>query len=158
MKNFVMFISVLAMLSCNNAKNIAGSRIGLVPLDNYFVKNNVSLAEDTTYLAVTNSATFENYFGVAKTMDNKIITPDFSSQTVVSVILKPTNKNVSVKLVSATVAGKEFNIYYSISNNGADLSYTHTPMAVATVPRAIGVRKANFFSNNVKVKTIPVVY
>ena len=146
------------MLSCNNTKNITASSIGLVPLDNYFVKNNVTLTDDTTYEAITSNVTFENNFGVAKTMDNKIITPDFNGQTVVAVILKPTNKNVSVKLLKATLAGKDLNIYYSISNNGADLTYTQTPTAVATVPRTIGAKNVNFFSQDVKVKTIPLVY
>ena len=146
------------MLSCNNTKNITASSIGLVPLDNYFVKNNVTLTDDTTYEAITSNVTFENNFGVAKTMDNKIITPDFNGQTVVAVILKPTNKNVSVKLLKATLAGKDLNIYYSISNNGADLTYTQTPTAIATVPRALDAKNVNFFSQDVKVKTIPLVY
>ena len=158
MKNLAFLIVIIVMLSCNNTKNIAASSIGLVPLDNYFVKNNVTLTDDTTYEAITSNVTFENNFGVAKTMDNKIITPDFNGQTVVAVILKPTNKNVSVKLLKATLAGKDLNIYYSISNNGADLTYTQTPTAIATVPRALDAKNVNFFSQDVKVKTIPLVY
>lgn len=158
MKNFTVLIVALVTLSCNSAKNITASSIGLVPLDNYFVKNNVTLTDDTTYQAITNNATFENNFGVAKTMDNKIITPDFNGQTVVAVILKPTNKNVSVKLLKATLDGKDLNVYYSITNNGADLTYTQTPAAVATVPKALDAKNVNFFSQDVKVKTIPLVY
>lgn len=158
MKNLVKAFVIITMYSCTNAKNIQVSQVGLVTLDNYFTKNTVTLAADTNYYAFTNQQAFDNIFGVAKTANNTIITPDFHGQTAVAVILKPTNKNVSVKLLKAEMGGKNLNIYYSILNNGNDLSYTQTPTAIATVPRGLDVKYVNFFTGDTKVKTIPLVY
>jgi len=118
----------------------------------------VPLTEDTSYLAFTNSHAFDNFFGIAKTTTNKIVTPDFSGQTVVAVVLKSTSKAFKVTLLKATMAGKDLNVYYQLQNDAKDNSFQQTPMAVATVPKGTDVKWVHFITGTTEVKTIPLVY
>ena len=43
----------------------------------YFVKNNVNFDKDYKYIVVSSQEDFDKYFGIGKTMDNKVTALDF---------------------------------------------------------------------------------
>jgi len=107
---------------CIGSKQVAASKTGLVRLDHYFTKNTVVFPDDVNYRVITRAEDFDNIFGVAQTMDSKVIRPDFSGQTVVAILLPPTNKETFIHFEKAEIAGEEINIYYNISKTGKELS------------------------------------
>jgi hypothetical protein len=148
------FAVMLIICGCTGSKQVAASKIGLVKLDHYFTKNTVVFPGDVNYRVITRAEDFENIFGVAQTMDSKVIRPDFSSQTVVAILLPPTNKETFMHFEKAEIAGEEINIYYNITNRGKELSYTISPNALATIPRVADAKQVNFHTGGMKVKTL----
>lgn len=153
---FALFSSVL-LSACSGNRHTSASPIGLTPLGNYFVKNTVALPDEYNYKVSVNQADFDQTFGVASTMNNTIIKPDFSGQIAVAVIGKPSSQQQEISFDKATLGGKDLYVYYK-TKKGNTQSYTSTPLALATVPKAIDVKRVNFYQDSTLVKTVPVSF
>ena len=153
---FILCSTVL-LAACSGNRYTSASRIGLVPLNNYFVKNTVALPDEYNYKVSVNQADFDQTFGVAATMNNTITKPDFSGQVVVAVIGKPSSQQQEIGFESAALGNGDLNLYYKVKK-GSEQSYTSTALALAAVPRSNSVKKANFYQDSVLVKTIPVSF
>jgi hypothetical protein len=156
MRNLLLlFCSAVFLASCAGSKQNKASAIGLVSLNNYFVKNTVPLPDEYNYKVATSQAAFDETFGMAATMNNSIQKPDFSGQTVVAVIGKASTLQQEIRLDGASVAGKDLHVYYSIKK-GSEQSFSATALALVAIPKAIDVKKVNFYQDSVLVKTVPV--
>lgn len=156
MRNLLLLLCSTAVLfSCAGSKQNKASVIGLVPLSNYFVKNTVPLPDEYNYRVAASQAEFDAMFGAAATMNNSIRQPDFSGQTVVAVIGKTSAQQQEIRIDGATLAGKDLHVYYTVKKGGMQ-SFTTTAAGLATVPKAVSVKKVNFYQDSMLVKTIPV--
>ena len=156
MRNLLLVWCIAAILpSCAGSKQNKASAIGLMPLNNYFVKNTVPLPEEYNYKVIAGQAEFDALFGAAATMSNTIRQPDFSVQTVVAVMGKTSAQQQEIILDGATMTGKDMQVYYRVKK-GASQSSAVTALALATVPKAISVKQVSFFQDSLLVKTVPV--
>lgn len=160
MKKILAFCSVsivLILCGCGGNKNITASKIGLVRLNNYFTKNTVELTEEVNFRVFNKATDFDSTFGVAQTMNNNVVRPDFNGQTVVAVLLHSTNRETKVQIESAEVIGQDVNVYYSVVDTGKTLSFTTSPNAVVAIPRVASAKQVNFYTAGTKVKTLPIM-
>lgn len=153
MKKYSILPLISLIAACSITQPIPSS-VAIVPLDNYFIKNTSQLIEDVNYRAFTSPTTFYNTFGVAKTMENEVRQPNFDGQIVVAVAMKPTNRNVVIRFTKAEINGRHLNVFYTVTESSAILTYTQTPMAVATVPKGLDVKDVQFYVKENKVATI----
>ncbi|TXJ29825.1 MAG: hypothetical protein E6Q24_01035 [Chitinophagaceae bacterium] len=156
MRTYLLILCGIVLLSACTANRVTNaSRIGLVPLSNYFVKNTVALPDEYNYKVSVNQPDFDQTFGVAATMNSSITKPDFSGQMVVAVMGKASSQQQEISFDRATIGGKDLNVYYNVKK-GSEQSYTSTALALATVPKSGSVKRANFYRDSVLVKTIPI--
>ncbi|MBN9298724.1 MAG: hypothetical protein J0I41_17080 [Filimonas sp.] len=146
-------IALFFLISCRITQPIPSS-VGVVPLDNYFIKNTSQLIEDVNYIAIRSPDVFYNTFGVAKTMTNEVRTPNFSGQFVVAVAMKPTNKDVTIRFSKAELSGRQMNVYYTVTENPSLLSYKQTPLAVATIPKGESTKEIVFYFKESKIAAV----
>jgi hypothetical protein len=155
---FAIAILMTSIIACTSTKKTTPSAIGVVPLHNYVLNENTSFSDDTNFLFFGSANIFHNTFSMTKTSIRNAIVPDFAAQSVVAIIMKPTEKVVSVEINKATTSGKDLNIYYTTADTTSWQTYKQTPMTVATVPKSGSVRKVNFFKDNIRQKTIVATY
>ena len=152
------WLMIVVLFACHAGKKINPGTVGLVPLNNYFVKNTVPLPEPVNYMFFTRQVDFDNHFGAAKTANNTIVTPDFSGQMVVAVALSPTANKTTLQFDKAEIGGPELNVYYSQTEQGGEQTFRQAPCAVATVPKSLSVKRLNFYNQGNKVKSFDVKF
>ncbi|TKK69927.1 hypothetical protein FC093_07580 [Ilyomonas limi] len=159
MKKLFIFASILLLaISCNTGKYISTSAIGLVNLQNYAAKSAIDLPYTYNYMVITNQQDFDNTFGIAKSGNINITYPGFAGQTVIACVAQPTTNNVTIHFDKAEVAGKELNVYCTTTEGSEHLKNAIIPVAVATVPKVMDVKKVVFYTNGEKVMTKAVSF
>lgn len=149
----ILTLCLLLQLAPANAqpKNIVVKK-----LDNYFLSQQGDEPGGTQCMVITKEKDFDKTFGIAKTMNNTIIRPDFATEAVVLVALPPTNKNAKVEILSALVVGNIIEVFFKTSKERFPLPYTTRPLAVATVPRYKNVTKVKFYEGKTLVDEVSV--
>jgi len=114
-------------------------------LNGYFVKNTVNFDKDYKYIAVSNQEDFDKYFGIAKTMNNKVTPLDFNKFNVAAILNIPSNKSEKIKLVQYTSKNGAMTVKYELEG-GSDQTYTSGDMLVFKIPK--GITKIDFISED----------
>lgn len=156
MRGIVTICILVLLAGCGNSKYVTPSEVGLVPLQGYFVKNNVLLQEEFNYLVITNKGDFDNIFGIAATGNSKIIKPDFSGQVVLAIAGKSSETKKTIWIERAVIGDKEMNVYFSTASGGVQ-TFSSTSLSLAAVPRSRSVRKVNFYKGEALVKKVQVL-
>lgn len=99
-KSYVL-ISLMMLItssSCDSTKKINAigndtSLLELTYLEGYFSRNDIAFDSEIKHIVVTGQADFDNFFGIAKTMDNTIFEIDFQKENIAAVILRPSYKS-----------------------------------------------------------------
>lgn len=156
---FVLFIII--SMSCSSTKNIAfktipSRQIDFVILKSYAVNSTVSLPDTINHKFIVTADEFNKTFHMTKASPGTAIVPDFTSQSVVAIILHPTERVVSIDLQKAEIDDKDLNIYYTITDTTSWITYPHTIKAVAAVRKNNDIKQVNFYNNNAKEKTLSV--
>ncbi len=154
----ILAFAVLALLSCSTTQTPTPSAVGLVNRPHYTVKESASLPPGDHFMVIANNDTFSNLFSASTTEGERENPPGFSGQTVLAIILKPTEKKTTIQLTRAEIAGNHLNAYYTVQEEGTALPTLQRPTAVATVPRSLSVKKVNFYAHGSLVKSVPVVF
>ena len=152
----VIFL-ILSFCTCTAPKKNTSSAIGVVTLNNYQLNPDVTLNDEINYGFIGNADTFNQRFSMTKSAPGAAIVPNFSSQSVVSIILKRSEKVRTVVINKATIEGENLNVYYTITDTTSFKTYAQVSMAVATVPKST-VKQVNFYEGNIKAKTVVAVY
>lgn len=156
-KLIVIGIVVFVVAACSVSRQQRPSAIGLVPLENYYVPMNNSRDTGYSYQVFTNQADFDREVlqGISAAVTRR---PDFSGQLVVAVIHRGApNQRKDMVMDSATMAGKQMNVYYHVKETQTSTVTTFLPgLALATVPKAKSVKDVSFYEDGVLVKTVPV--
>lgn len=159
MKLFIaLAIFITFIFACATANKAVPSAIGFVTLRNYLLNPDSSFQDDIHYTFIGNAEAFYKMFYMTKVSATTAVIPDFESQSVIAIILKPTEKVVSVAINKAEIAGNELHIYYTITDTTSWKTYSQTPMVVATVPKTTNVKQVSFYRDNNKEKTIAANY
>ncbi len=154
MKKICAFVLLIAIsMSYSYTEHIA-SGAGLVILNNYAVNANVLLPDSINHRFIVTAEEFYKIFHMTKATPGTAIVPDFTSQSVVAIILPPTERVVSIDIHKAETDDKNLNIYYTITDTASWTTYPHTIKAVAAVNKSNSVKRVSFYNNNIKERTI----
>ena len=107
-------------------------------LDGYFIKNTVTFDDNYGFkhIVITNQKDFDQYFGVAKTMENKVDKVNFKKNSVIAIITKPANISKKIGLVYYEFDDDKLLIKYKITT-GDKNTYQSTGLYLATVPKSV---------------------
>ena len=124
-------------------------------LNGYFVKNTVTFDDNHDYkhIVVSNQADFDQYFGIAKTMKNKIHKVDFDESSVVAIMTKPSKTANKIDLIYSEFAGDNLLIQYN-NTEGEETTYKSTGLYLATIPKGVAnVKfKSGYYEGSLDVK------
>ncbi|MDQ6814748.1 MAG: hypothetical protein M3040_13505 [Bacteroidota bacterium] len=156
MKNaFYATLLISLSVACGVVKEPAPLSIGTVTLFNYKINNEVPIIGNVDFKFIGNANNFNKIFHMTKASGGAATIPDFTTQSVVAIILQPTEKVVSVNIQKAEIWGEQLRIHYTITDTASFTTYKQIPVVVATVPKSIKVKEVSFFSEHMKEKTIP---
>ena len=146
------------ILSCSTPQKITASTVGFATLRNYAINPNLLLSDEINYAFVGNADVFHQMFSMTKAASGAAVVPNFATQSVIAIILKPTEKVVSIDINKAELTGHQLNIFYTITDTTSWKNYSHVPVAVASIAKNNMVKQINFYTGGNKEKTIKVVY
>jgi hypothetical protein len=149
---------MLAMIGCSSTKKVLPAEVAVVPFYNYVLHPDSTFADDIHYAFIENASDFHSLFHMTRSSPGSATVPDFSEQSVVAIILKPTEKVVTIDIRKAEIATEDLNIYYTITDTTSWKNYAQVPMVVAKVPRRANIKRVNFYTLNNKKKTINANY
>lgn len=160
MKKLLTYVSFLMLaISCNSTnQHMSTSAIGLVNLQFFAPKSAIDLPYSYNYMVITNQSDFDRTFGIIKSGNINITYPSFNGQTVVACVAQPSTKKITIHFDKAEIAGRDMYVYCSTSESNNQLKNAVTPVAVATVPKALDVKRVVFYTNGEKVMTRTVDY
>ncbi len=118
----------------NASSGATRTEIKPVLLENYFLKNTVKLKADVNLLVAQDSAAFNKQFGVARTMGNKIVTPDFSKNTIAAIACKSTDVATTIAVERIISNASSVDIYVKITRSEKQ-NFTSTPLAIIALPK-----------------------
>ena len=157
MKSYRLFIFLAtALVACVSAKKLTPSTIGVLPIHNYILKQQVTFSDTVTYRIFTRAEEFHNIFTMTKTTPGAAIVPDFNAQWVVAIILQPSERVITIDINKAEITGNDLNIYYNVTDTTSWKTFAHTPKAVAILPKSVDVKQVHFFSRNGRNKTLNI--
>ncbi|MCW3079239.1 hypothetical protein [Segetibacter sp.] len=147
-------IFITGTMACVSIPKATSSAIGFVTLHSYLLNPDVLWKDTTNYIFIRNSNEFNKKFHMTKSSPGTVIVPDFSSQSVIAIIMKPTERVISPGINKAEIMGNELRVYYTVTDTSSIKTYLQTPMVVAAVPKSTSVTQVSFFRGNFNEKTI----
>ncbi len=134
----------------------AGQEQKLEPklLKNYFLLNSVQVKERQCWL-MSGQAEFENMFGLAKTMKNEIVIPNFDSSFVGAIAVPPSKRLTDFRITKIERSGDAANVHFEIIEGDDELTWTSQPVQVFTFPKDQGIKTVNFIQTGVQISSFP---
>ncbi|MCD6065139.1 MAG: hypothetical protein K0R82_3050 [Flavipsychrobacter sp.] len=155
MRYTTRFISTAAIVFSGIQLLAQPSTVNVKPLLNYdFVGDGNALKSGVNCFVITDRKEFNRFFGKSNRPD----TPHFAKEMVLVLLMPKTSKDskLSFKKVD-TRAGNFIEAYCDLELYKGTLSYQFFPMALALVPKYAGVRKVNFYKDNLRlIKSVDV--
>ncbi|MET6999041.1 hypothetical protein [Chitinophaga defluvii] len=166
-KYILLAFSTLIAVACNNtttsnnnnnatdttadtslaAQPAANSALDVQPLSNYFVKNNIKISDSLTFWVIDNQTSFDSLFGVAKTMTNEIVTPDFGTHVVIAATMPATAYNTQIQLLSATNDNDNNAEMHFVAVGAEKQSSTITPVWLGLLPKT-GLKTVKLYTGD----------
>ena len=143
MKKIMLFTVIVATLF--GFKNSSQER-EMKELKGYFAKNTVRFNNNFKHIVLTNQHDFDNYFGIAKTMKNKIDKVDFNKSLVVAIMTKPADVSKKIEPVYCDLEGNKLTIKYKITE-GKENSFKSTGLYLAAISKD-GISSVTFRTRN----------
>jgi len=104
-------------------------------LKGYFVKNNVAFDKDFKYIIVSSQEDFDRYFGIGKTMDNKVTALDFDKFNIAGILVKPSKKANNIKIENYTSEGAKTIVGFS-NVTGEEQTFTSGGLLLFKIPKS----------------------
>lgn len=120
------------------------------PLLNYFMENTVQLHSGMNCYVITKQADFRKMFGIAKTMDNKIVEPDFEKENVIVIAMPATKHDMIITYTDAIRAGDFIEVYCKIQKKKYPLSYEVEHICTGIIPKYPEIKKYKFYDEKRK--------
>lgn len=150
MKYYFSPLFFIALFACDSIKNTTASSIEFKPLTNYQLNDNIHINEPTTYKYITKDEDFHSLFHMTKASMNTAIVPDFTTQSVVAIMLQPSTKVIELEITKAIVEGEELQINYTLTDTTSWATYEQSVTAVATIPKNTSIKTVSFYTKGVK--------
>lgn len=142
----------MVCMDCTVPKH-ARTTLRVVLLYHYQLNPDFSLPDEINYSFISSANKFYERFFMTKSTPGAAMVPNFDKESVVSIVLKPSEKVRTIVINKATVADGSLNVYFTITDTSHFKTYAQRAMVVATLPKS-RVRRVNFFQGNVKANTI----
>ncbi len=135
--NILIFTILISILGCSNTMKRSGTTsIILTPLTGYFVKNTVSDNGETRCFVFFDQTSFSEVCGLAATMTNIPIVPDFTKERVVGIVGTKSDHTVEIRIVKSEIEAGVLIVDFEEIRGDEKLSYQIRPLALATVPKS----------------------
>jgi len=155
---FAFFTFITIVWACSGAKKLAPTPVEFTRLTNYSIDQSITFPDKINYKFITGKDEFNGLFSMTKSIPGRAIVPDFTIQSVVAIVLEPSEKIITVQVDNAEITGNEMNIFYTVTDTTSWKSYRQIPKVIGTVPKNTAVEKVNFYRDNKKEKTLAVSY
>lgn len=131
-------IREIAVMETIKEGNTIYKKKAVEKLDGYFVKNTVEFDDnyDFKHIVVTSQEDFDKYFGVAKTMNNRVDKVDFEENSVIAIMAKPSKYTKKIRLVYYEFDDDKLWIKYHIAV-GSENTYESTGLYLASIPKNV---------------------
>ncbi len=152
--------------SCNNKKGDKNNQestmemtadteaMNIEIVENYFTKNDQA-PRVVQYFTIDNKEDFDQQFGLAKTMNNKVNDIDFKKHRIGAIVLPPTDLETTIEITEAERFGSGAIITYKI-NKGEKQSFSTIPTVVFKLPADNKLKTLEFRSDkDQKIINIP---
>lgn len=154
MKKIILVLLAGSVLSAFSIPGAGGPVAGTVnELTGYKLRYNIIDRSDFNLWVVTNEDVFNEEF-VA--VNDSVLKPRFNEQMVLAAKVETLNYSYRVKFRNTVEQEGTLNVYFSVRKAGA-VETTEAPVSMIMFPKVRGIRKVNFYHDNMLVKTIPVV-
>ncbi len=150
MKYYFSPLFFVALLACDSVKKTTASSIELRTLTNYQINDNIHLNDPVTYKYITKDEDFHKLFHMTKASMNTAIVPDFATQSVVAIMLKPSTKVIELEIIKTIVGGDELQINYTLTDTTSWATYEQSVTAVATIAKNTSIKTVSFYIKGVK--------
>ncbi|NGX83130.1 hypothetical protein [Aequorivita sp. KMM 9714] len=143
MKILFSIICMFVLFSCNdgnkeNQKVIENKNSGFSVelIENYFPKNDIEFSSPVKTVVISNKVRFEQFFGVAKTMNNEISPIDFEENKVVALIAKPSDVKQEIFITATELKKNKLLVKYKLKQ-GETQSFTSADLKMFTIPKSV---------------------
>lgn len=109
---------------------------------------------DFNLWVITHSVAFDKTF-IAET--EKAARPDFNAELVIAGKVETLNYTYRLKFKTILTKGDEMNVYFSVRKAGP-ANQGNGPLSLATLQKNQGIKKINFYHDNILVRTVPIVW
>lgn len=150
MFRYVSTLILVTILSVNVAYTQPQRVLIVRPLVNYFLENTVQLDNGVNCFAITTQPEFRKMFGVAKTVDNVIVEPDFTKENVIVIAMPATNHDMVITYTDAVRAGDFIEVYCKIQKKKYPLSYEVQHVCAGIIPKYAEVKWIKFYDEKRK--------
>lgn len=121
-------------------------------LTGYYIKNTVDFDQAYKFVAVSNQEAFNNYFGIAKTMKNKVSDLDFEKFNIAGILVNPINKANTINITKFTAEGAKQIVNFT-TIIGKEQTYTSGELVLFKIPKS---RTSVVFDSGGEVVTVEV--
>ncbi|MCU4154988.1 hypothetical protein J1N10_03305 [Carboxylicivirga sp. A043] len=143
-KTLFALFTITAIVSCFQSKTKESNNTDkLTYLNGYFLRNNVSLNEEVNPIVITSKNEFDNYFGIAKTMNNTVSEVEFDKNNYAAIITKPSSTKQMVIITNSKEENGQLTINYKILKEG-NQTFVSNEMKIFAMPKTI--KSVNFVS------------
>jgi len=137
----VVLMILIGLSSCNaiiepNKGTVEKTNVEIEYLNGYFPRNDIFFETETMHIIITNRDDFDNYFGIAKTMNNIISEIDFNENHVVGILTKPSDEPMVVSIQNAVANKHILTVYYKTVTMEKQ-SFTSSDIKIFQIPKTI---------------------
>lgn len=156
MKSTFLIIVLLAVASCNNTEKEIDKvkQLGFQAeyLEGYFPKNDIDFNVPVKTIVITKKEDLDKYFGIAKTMQNKVPSIDFDKNKIVALISAPSDRKQKIVITSTHLKNNKLKIRYKVIDGQETESFTSTDLKMFPIPKS--VRAVDFSIDRTESETI----
>lgn len=155
MKKITIVVLLIGLLSAfTTIKEYEDIVENVKELYGYTLKNKDFDPSDFNLWVITHSVAFDKTF-IAET--DKTVRPDFDTELVLAAKVETLNYAYRIKFKTILTKGDEMNVYFSVRKVGP-AKQGNGPLSLATVSKNQGIKKINFYHDNILVRTVPIVW
>ncbi|AFL80483.1 hypothetical protein Aeqsu_0982 [Aequorivita sublithincola DSM 14238] len=143
MKNTLVLLILLALVSCNNSKKETQTNLDqqsdfeVEYLEGYFPKNDIEFDAEVKALVIANQTDFDKYFGIAQTMNNKVPAIDFEKNKVAAIISAPSDKKQQIVITGTDLKNNKLIVKYKLKVGEDAQSFTSTDQKMFPIPKSV---------------------
>ena len=134
-------LTIMLGFQCCNFKSAKesskNSEITPNALKGYFIKNSFEFTADCMTAVIKDESSFNQQFGMAKTMDNTITKPHFEKNYIAAIMLQPSNAKREVRLTEYQLSNGILTINYEIQEQGTQNDFLSSGLSLFEIPRTV---------------------